>query len=66
VRELYGLPWSSGRQAAFVASVAAARAFGSIVPDALARGYNTRAFALVAKTERRRIDRGQATPGLRN
>ncbi|CAN5502788.1 hypothetical protein BH20ACT15_BH20ACT15_07440 [soil metagenome] len=62
VRELYGLSWSPGQAAAFRAAVRAVRASRPVTPRALRRGYNTSHFRLVARTERRRLERGQATP----
>jgi uncharacterized protein (DUF2236 family) len=61
VRELYGLPYGPRQQAAFRAAVQALRALRRITPAPLARGYNTRSFDGVARTERRRIERGQPT-----
>jgi uncharacterized protein (DUF2236 family) len=62
VRELYGLPYGAPQRAAFTAAAATMRAARRATPSALARGYNTRSFAMVARTERRRIERGQPTP----
>jgi uncharacterized protein (DUF2236 family) len=62
VRELYGLRYSSAQAAAFRAAVSAVRAARPVTPEAIKRGYNTGSFRLVAKTERRRIERGEATP----
>jgi uncharacterized protein (DUF2236 family) len=64
VREIYGLSWSSARAAGFRAAVAALRASRPLTPDRVKRGWNTGSFRLVARTERRRIERGHATPQL--
>lgn len=65
VRELYGLEYSSGQQAAFTATARAIRAARRVMPTPLARGWNTRSFEGVAKTERRRIEKGLPTPQVR-
>ena len=62
VRELYGLSWSGAQQVAFGATVRAVRGARRLTPAPLARGYNTRSFDGVARTERRRIERGEPTP----
>ncbi len=62
VRELYELSWGQGQQLAFNAAVRAIRSARRLTPAPLARGYNTRSFEGVARTERRRIERGQPTP----
>ena len=62
VRELYGLDWTPAQARAFKATVAAARASRPVTPRPLRRGYNTSHFRLVARTERRRIEQGKATP----
>jgi uncharacterized protein (DUF2236 family) len=64
VRELYGLPYGQRQQAGFRAGVAALRSARLLAPTPLTRGYNTRSFELVAKTERRRVARGQPTPQI--
>ena len=64
VRELYGLTWSPTQAAGFRALVGAARASGPITPRRVRRGYNTESFRLVARTERRRLERGERTPQL--
>jgi uncharacterized protein (DUF2236 family) len=62
VRELYGLSYSRAQQMAFRATVRAVRGARRLTPTPLARGYNTRSFEGVARTERRRIERGKPTP----
>jgi uncharacterized protein (DUF2236 family) len=62
IRELYGLPWSRARQVAWEALVRAVRAGRLLLPGPVARGRCEAAFELVAKTERRRIQRGKPTP----
>lgn len=62
VRELYGLDFTRGQQLAFSATVRGIRAARRITPTPLARGYNTRSFEGVARTERRRIEKGLPTP----
>jgi hypothetical protein len=37
-----------------------------VMPAPLARGWNTRSFEGVAKTERRRIEQGLPTPQVRS
>jgi uncharacterized protein (DUF2236 family) len=64
VREHYGLKWSPGRERAFRRLAAAMRTGARIAPDVLATGWNTAQFDMVAKTERRRIERGKPTPQL--
>ena len=65
VRELYGLSYSRRQQTAFEATARAVRTARRFVPMSLARGYNTRSFEGVEKTERRRIERGLPTPQVR-
>jgi uncharacterized protein (DUF2236 family) len=62
VRELYGLSFTETQRLAFTATVRAIRGARWLMPAPLARGYNTRSFEGVARTERRRIERGQPTP----
>jgi uncharacterized protein (DUF2236 family) len=64
VRELYGLGYGPRDQAAFRAGVALIRSARRLTPGPLARGYNKRSFDLVARTERRRVDRGEPTPQI--
>jgi uncharacterized protein (DUF2236 family) len=62
VRELYGLSYGPVEQVAWRGLVAAMRAARPLAPGALVRGRNTQSFALVANTERRRIEHGRPTP----
>lgn len=62
VRELYGLSFSPAQEASFSAAVALVRAGRRALPGALARGFNTRSFELVASTERWRVKHGKPTP----
>ncbi len=64
VRELYRMPWTRAHVLAYPAAVRALRGFQTLAPRAVTRGGNTRSFALVAATERRRLERGQPTPQL--
>jgi uncharacterized protein (DUF2236 family) len=62
VRRHYGLSWSPAHAAAFRAAVASVRAARPVTPGRIRRGENTGSFRLVARTERRRLERGEATP----
>lgn len=62
VREIYELPWSGAHATAFRGAVAALRGVRPLTPQTLRRGYNTSSFRLVARTERRRLKRGERTP----
>ena len=64
VRELYGLDWTTRHAVAFPAAVALLRGLQRLAPAQLTRGSNTRSFALVETTERRRILHGRPTPQL--
>jgi uncharacterized protein (DUF2236 family) len=64
VRELYGLSWSPARARAFALAVAALRTARAIAPPAVRQGSSATSYALVAATERRRIQRGAPTPQL--
>ncbi len=64
VRSLYGLTYGRREQSAFRAGVALIRSARRVTPAPLTRGYNTRSFELVAKTERRRVARGEPTPQI--
>jgi uncharacterized protein (DUF2236 family) len=66
VRELYGLSFTAGQAAAFRATARAVRTMRRLTPDPLARGYNTRSFDGVARTERQRIEAGIPTPQVRD
>jgi uncharacterized protein (DUF2236 family) len=65
VRELYGLGYTRRQQLAFDAAVRAVRTARRLTPTPLARGWNTRSFDGVARTERWRIEHGKPTPQLR-
>jgi uncharacterized protein (DUF2236 family) len=62
VRELYGLSYSPRQQAAFRAVVRGLRTARPLTPRAIREGYNTGHFRMVARTERRRLERGERTP----
>ena len=62
VRELYAIPYSARQQAAFRTVVRALRATRPLTPRAIREGYNTGHFRMVARTERRRLRRGDRTP----
>jgi uncharacterized protein (DUF2236 family) len=66
VRELYGLGYTRRQQLAFDAAVRAIRAARRATPAPLARGWNTRSFDGVARTERWRIEHGKPTPQMRD
>jgi uncharacterized protein (DUF2236 family) len=65
VRELYGLEFGGRQRLAFDAAVRATRGARRLVPGPLARGWNTRSFDGVARTERWRIEHGKPTPQIR-
>ncbi|HZU59346.1 MAG TPA: oxygenase MpaB family protein, partial [Solirubrobacteraceae bacterium] len=65
VRDLYGLSFTPRQQLAFAAAVKTIRTARRLTPAPLARGGNTRSFDGVARTERRRIERGAPTPQVR-
>jgi uncharacterized protein (DUF2236 family) len=62
VRELYGLPFTGAQSVAFGAAVRAVRTARLLTPGPLARGWNTRSFEGVARTEQWRIEHGKPTP----
>ena len=62
VRELYGIGYSRHQERAFRATVRALRGVRPITPRVIREGHNTSSFRLVARTERRRLERGQRTP----
>jgi uncharacterized protein (DUF2236 family) len=64
VRELYELDWGPHQAIAFRAAVSAVRAARPITPASIRRGYNTSHFRMVARTERARLERGEATPQI--
>jgi uncharacterized protein (DUF2236 family) len=62
VRELYGIEYSPRQRAAFRAVVRGLRAARPVTPRVIRAGYNTGQFRMVARTERRRLRRGESTP----
>jgi uncharacterized protein (DUF2236 family) len=62
VRELYGMPYSRRQQRAFRAVVRGLRGARPVTPRSIREGYNTGHFRMVARTERRRLRRGDRTP----
>jgi uncharacterized protein (DUF2236 family) len=66
VREHYGLSYSSRQQLEFRAAVAAIKRARRLTPRSIAKGYNTRSFEMVARTERWRIANGKPTPQIRD
>jgi uncharacterized protein (DUF2236 family) len=66
VREVYGLPFGAREQLAFSSLVRSIRGARRLTPGILARGWNTRSFELVARTERWRIENGHPTPQVQD
>lgn len=66
VRELYGLRYGPREERAFRAGVALLRGLRRLAPGPLARGSCQRSYDLVATTERRRLERGEPTPQVRD
>ena len=62
VRELYGISYSRRQQRAFRAVVRGLRGTRPFTPRRVREGYNTAHFRMVARTERRRLQRGERTP----
>jgi uncharacterized protein (DUF2236 family) len=62
VRELYGISYSRAQQLAFRAVVRGLRGARPLTPRTIREGYNTGHFRMVARTERRRLRRGDRTP----
>jgi uncharacterized protein (DUF2236 family) len=62
VRELYGISYSRRQQRAFRAVVRGLRGARPLTPRSIREGYNTAHFRMVARTERRRLQRGERTP----
>jgi uncharacterized protein (DUF2236 family) len=62
VRELYGISYSRRQERAFRAVVRGLRGARPVTPRSLREGYNTGHFRMVARTERRRLRRGDRTP----
>jgi uncharacterized protein (DUF2236 family) len=65
VRELYGLEFTQRQELAFDTAVRAVRTARRVTPAPFARGWNTRSFDGVARTERWRIEHGKPTPQVR-
>lgn len=64
VRELYGLDYTRRQQLGFDMAVRGVRWARRLTPGPLARGWNTRSFDGVARTERWRIEHGKPTPQI--
>lgn len=64
VRELYGFSWSPAQARAFPLAVAVLRGARAVAPAAVRQGSCAQSYALVAATERLRIERGKPTPQL--
>jgi uncharacterized protein (DUF2236 family) len=62
VRELYGIAYSRRQELAFRAVVRGLRGARPLTPRSVREGYNTGHFRMVARTERRRLRRGERTP----
>lgn len=60
VRALYEIEWSRGRQLAFDGLCAGLRASARATPAALRRGSSAAEYDLVARTERKRLERAAA------
>jgi uncharacterized protein (DUF2236 family) len=66
VQAMYGLRFGRREAIAFDAAVRCVRAARRVTPAPLARGWNTRSFERVARTERWRIEHGRPTPQMRD
>lgn len=62
VRRHYGLGWSAAQELAFRTVAEGMRRSRFLVPGRIKRGPNADSYDLVARTERRRIERGEYTP----
>jgi uncharacterized protein (DUF2236 family) len=62
VRRHYELRYGPHQERAFRAVVRALRAARPVTPRAIREGHNTGSFRMVARTERRRLRRGERTP----
>jgi len=62
VRRHYGLRYTTTQERAFRALVRGLRAARPVTPRAIREGHNTGHFRMVARTERRRLRRGERTP----
>ncbi len=59
-RRMYGFGWNAAQEVVFRAFTRSLRGSRGLFPASLRRGYNTESFEMVARTERRMIDRGAA------
>jgi len=66
VRSLYGLHYGRRERIGFEAGVRMLRTIRRVTPGVMARGSCVREYDMVARTERRRIERGQPTPQVRS
>lgn len=64
VRELYGLSYTPAQRVACAAVLTSGRFVRMLAPRSLTHGSCVPEFEMVARTERRRIERGQHTPQL--
>jgi uncharacterized protein (DUF2236 family) len=64
VRELYGLSWSGAQARAFPLAVGALRGLRAVAPASARRGSCARSYAIVERTEHRRIEGGKPTPQM--
>jgi uncharacterized protein (DUF2236 family) len=62
VREIYGISYRRPQHLAFRAVVRGLRGARPLTPRSIREGYNTGHFRMVARTERRRLRRGDHTP----
>src|SRR5690242_18964551 len=62
VRRIYGLRYGPHQEATFRAVVRALRVARPVTPRTVREGHNTGHFRMVARTERRRLRRGERTP----
>lgn len=60
VRELYDIGWSPGRQFAFDGLTRTLRATARVTPKSVRRGSSAAEYELVARTERKRLERAAA------
>ena len=61
VREAYGLRWGLAERAAFDAAARGLRASRPLVPAGIRRGSSAEAYAMLSRTERRRLKAGKAS-----
>lgn len=60
VRELYGLSWTPAHDAAFAAAARGLRGARPLLPRRLVRGRTDAEYAMVARVERNRLQRGRS------